>query len=76
MVASRGGGLPEAVGPCGIFFSNGDVAALAFVLKNLMTSPSLREGLIARRDEHLEHFQPEVVAKRYMEVFNSALGNQ
>jgi glycosyltransferase involved in cell wall biosynthesis len=73
VVASRGGGLPEAVGPCGILFPNGDVEALASALKDLMTSPSLRKQLIARRNEHLEHFQPEAVAKRYLEVFASAL---
>lgn len=73
VVASRGGGLPEAVGPCGILFPNGDVAALASALKDLMTSPSLRAQLIARRNEHLEPFQPEVVAKRYLEVFAAAL---
>jgi glycosyltransferase involved in cell wall biosynthesis len=73
VAASSGGGLPEAVGPCGILFPNGDVAALASALKNLMTDTSLRERLIARKNEHLEHFQPEVVAKRYMEVFASVL---
>jgi glycosyltransferase involved in cell wall biosynthesis len=73
VVTSQGGGLPEAVGPCGVLFPNGDVAALASALKDLMTIPSLREQLIARRNEHLEDFQPEVVAKRYMEVFELAL---
>jgi glycosyltransferase involved in cell wall biosynthesis len=73
VVASRGGGLPEAVGPCGMLFPNGDVAALAAALKELLTSPTLREQLIARRSQHLRNFQPEVVAKRYLEVFESAL---
>lgn len=73
VVASQGGGLPEAVGPCGILFPNGDVAALASALKELMTSPTLREQLNARRSRHLKNFQPEVVAKRYLEVFESAL---
>ncbi|MGC9158507.1 MAG: glycosyltransferase family 4 protein [Terracidiphilus sp.] len=73
VIASQGGGLPEAVGPCGILFPNGDVAALAFAMKRLLTSPTLREQLIARRGQHLEEFQPEVVAKRYLEVFESAL---
>jgi glycosyltransferase involved in cell wall biosynthesis len=73
VVASRGGGLPEAVGPCGILFPNGDVEALARALKDLVTSSSLRDRLAAGRKHHLEHFQPEVVAKRYLEIFESAL---
>jgi len=47
LVASRGGGLPEAVGPCGILFPNGDVEALASALKNVMVSPFLRDRLMA-----------------------------
>lgn len=73
VVATRGGGLSEAVGPCGILFPNGDAAALASALKDLLTSPSLRNELIAARDQHLRNFQPEAVAMRYLEVFASAL---
>lgn len=73
VVASQGGGLAEAVGPCGILFPNGNVAALASALRDLLTSPLLREELIAGRDRHLKHFQPEAVALRYLEVFASAL---
>ena len=73
VVASRGGGLPEAVGPCGILFPNGDVSALAAALKDLLTSPGLRDKLMAERNQHLESFQPEAVAKRYLEVFESAM---
>jgi glycosyltransferase involved in cell wall biosynthesis len=73
VVASRGGGLPEAAGPCGILFPNGDVAALAQALKDVLTSASLREKLTAERNHHLARFQPEVVAQRYLEVFESAM---
>jgi glycosyltransferase involved in cell wall biosynthesis len=73
VVASRGGGLPEAVGPCGLLFPNGDVTALASALKDLLTSPGLRDKLTAGKNQHLERFQPEVVAKRYLEVFETAM---
>lgn len=73
VVASRGGGLSEAVGPCGILFPNGDVDALASALKDVITDASLRDKLISEKDRHLEHFQPEIVAKRYLEVFESVL---
>ncbi len=73
VLASRGGGLPEAVGPCGMLFPNGDVVALTSALKRLLMRPDLREQLIARRSQHLKNFQPEAVARRYLAVFESAL---
>jgi glycogen synthase len=73
MVASSGGGLPDAVGPCGLLFPNGDAQAMAGALKELLTNPSLRGKLLAERRRHLEQFLPENVAKRYLEVFESAL---
>jgi glycogen(starch) synthase len=73
IVASSAGGLPEAVGPCGILFPNGDAKALASALKQLLTSPALRERLMSESHRHLERFQPEIVAKKYLDVFQSAL---
>jgi len=73
VVASSAGGLPEAVGPCGILFPNGDARALAVALKDLLASPQLREKMTSQSARHLEHFQPEAVAKCYLDVFQSAL---
>ena len=73
LAASAGGGLPDAVGPCGLLFPNGDVAAMAAALKELLTKPALGEKLMTERDRHLENFKPEVVARKYMEVFESAM---
>jgi glycosyltransferase involved in cell wall biosynthesis len=73
LAASAKGGLPDAVGPCGLLFPNGDVKAMTAALKGLLTNSSLREKLMSERSSHLERFQPEAVAKRYHEVFESAL---
>jgi glycogen synthase len=73
VVASSGGGLPDAVGPCGILFPNSDVKALAAALKELLTNPARREELLAKRERHLEQFRPKTVAERYLKVFESAL---
>jgi glycogen synthase len=72
VLASRTGGLPEAVGPCGLLFPNGDAPALASSLKQVLTNPLLRDQLLTHRSEHLEKFRPENVAKRYWEIFASA----
>jgi glycosyltransferase involved in cell wall biosynthesis len=73
IVASQSGGLPEAVGPCGLLFPNGDVAALASALKELLANPGLQDKLRSEGGRHLEQFQPEFVARRYLKVFEDAL---
>ncbi len=71
LVASSQGGLPEAVGPCGILFPNGDSAALASALKELLSKPAMREELVQGSVDHLKRFAPEVIATRYLDVFQS-----
>lgn len=73
VVASSAGGLPEAVGPCGMLFPNGDARALASALKDLLANPQVREKMTSQSARHLERFQPEAVAKSYLNVFQSAL---
>jgi glycogen synthase len=73
VAASSGGGLPDAVGKCGLLFPNGDVKALAATLRKLLTDSALREKLMAGRESHLAQFRPEAVAKRYLEVFETAV---
>lgn len=71
VIASSGGGLPEAIGPCGITFPNGDIGALENVLHRLLTQPEEREGLTAAGPKHLVQFQPRLVAQRYCELFET-----
>jgi glycosyltransferase involved in cell wall biosynthesis len=71
VIASSGGGLPEAIGPCGITFPNGDISALEQSLERLLTRPDERERLIAEGPRHLLQFQPRLVAERYIELFQS-----
>lgn len=75
LASANAGGLPEAVGPCGLLFPSGDAEALARVLHRLLTEPGLRQTLLAERPRHLERFQPENVARRYLEIFTTALKN-
>ena len=73
LVAAEAGGLPEGVGPCGLLFPLSDAEALAAALRRLLTEDGLRERLLGERTAHLERFQPEKVARRYMGVFKSVL---
>jgi glycogen synthase len=76
IAASSAGGLPEAVGPCAILFPNGDAKALAAALKDLLINSSLREELMSESVRHLERFNPEFVARKYLDVFESILSRQ
>jgi glycogen(starch) synthase len=73
LAASNTGGLPEAVGPCGLLFPSGDSETMAVALKRLLLNASLRETLLAARESHLDQFQPERVAQRYLDIFESVL---
>ncbi len=72
-VGSAGGGLPDAIGPCGLAFPNGDVDALAQALERLLRTPEERRRLIASAPEHLRKFEPAVIAEAYLALFRSQL---
>ncbi|MBA3651976.1 MAG: glycosyltransferase family 4 protein [Chthoniobacterales bacterium] len=73
VVGSRGGGLPEAIGPCGLTFQNGDVNGLAQALQSLLLSPDEQERLLAHAPQHLAKFHPATIAEAYLTLFHSKL---
>jgi len=72
-VGSSGGGLPEAIGPCGVTFPNGDAGALGQLLEKLLGSPDERQRLVANAPQHLEKFRSSVVAAAYIALFRAKL---
>ena len=74
VVATRGGGLPEAVGECGEFFPNGDDAALAAILRRLDLHHdwSPPESLVAER--HLQKFRKPAFVRDYLSFLGEACG--
>jgi len=76
LAASSDGGLPEAVGGCGLLFPNSDVPAMAAALKRLLTDAPLRQKLLSGRDRHLERFQPQTAARHYLVYFESVLARR
>lgn len=73
VVASDGGGLPEAVGPSGMIFKRGDADDLADKLQWLLADQERLQPFLAAAPAHLALHSPEVVAKRYLEVFRSVV---
>ena len=76
VVGSRGGGLPEAIGPCGLTFPNADAGALADILEGLLRAPSGRDRFVGAAPDHLAHFQPSTIAKRYLHFQPSTIAKR
>jgi glycogen(starch) synthase len=73
VIGSRGGGLAEAIGPCGITFENSDVNALAAAIDRLLGDRDLQQKLLENAPAHLARFHPARVAQSYIEVFHNVL---
>lgn len=73
VVGSSGGGLPEAIGPCGVTFPNGDAERLAGAIEELLRTPDNRDRFLAKAPEHLARFHPASIARQYLELFQSKL---
>ena len=73
VVGSSGGGLPEAIGPCGVTFPNGDAERLTGAIEELLRTPDNRDRFLAKAPEHLARFHPASIAHQYLELFQSKL---
>jgi glycogen synthase len=71
-VGSAGGGLPEAIGPCGVTFPNGNSARLAEALADLLRHPVARAGYRASAPAHLRPHERQRVAQGLLGVLENA----
>lgn len=68
-VGAKGGGLPDAIGPCGVLFSSGDERDLAEKLNELLQQPAKQAALLAHAEEHLSKHRKRAVAQAYLQHF-------
>lgn len=73
MVGSSGGGLPDAIGPCGLSFPNGNSSALAAALRRLLANDGLTAEFRTAAAAHLAHHTTRAVVGRYLRVFSDQL---
>ncbi|MEH2455790.1 MAG: glycosyltransferase family 4 protein [Nostoc sp.] len=73
VVGSEGGGLKDAIGPCGVTFPNGDVQALTQTLFNLLKNPEQLTNYRTNSNAHLLRHHKSTVAKAYLEVIEAAI---
>jgi len=74
VVGSDGGGLRDAISPCGLTFPNDDLEALVGRLKELLTERSRLDEFRVKAPAHLAEHRPESVAAKYLEVLREAIG--
>ncbi len=69
VLGSNAGGLPEAIGPCGLTFPPGDSSVLAALIEDLLAHPESAAAFRAAIPAHLDLLHVDRVADRYVEVF-------
>jgi glycosyltransferase involved in cell wall biosynthesis len=71
IVATSGGGLPDAVGRCGVLVKNGDAPTLADALRELLDDPERIAALRSHSEAHFKNHHPATIAERYLAVLES-----
>jgi glycogen synthase len=74
VVGTSLGGLPEAVGPCGLTVPNADPGAMAQALKLLLENDGLRADYRCCASLHLARHSRANVAQSYLKVLEAATG--
>ena len=73
VVGSSGGGLPEAIGPCGSTFTNGNEQELAHALMECLCREGSADHECALSVSHLKRHEASDVAQAYIHVFTGVV---
>lgn len=73
LIGTAGGGLPEAIGPCGLVVPRRDASSLADGLQRLLADQALREGFRSAAPHHLARHLPDKIATEYEAVIHAAM---
>jgi len=71
-IVSQSGGLPDAVGPCGVVVPKNDSVALSRAIEMVLSDKEIQITLLGRAAEHLAKHTRDRVARRYMDVIENA----
>jgi len=71
-IVADGGGLPDAVGKAGLVFKRGDTLELASTILRVLNDADSEQSLRESAPAHLALHKPEIIAKKYLEVLESA----
>jgi glycosyltransferase involved in cell wall biosynthesis len=72
VVASNVGGLPEAVGDCGLLVESENPEVLADAVENIL-EPGIRSDLRAAMPDHVARHRMETIAGEYLDLLKSVV---
>ncbi|MDY7015805.1 MAG: glycosyltransferase family 4 protein [Cyanobacteriota bacterium] len=72
-VGSEGGGLPEAIGPCGVTFPNANLEALTQILWDLLSHPAQLAAYRTEARSHLKRHQTATIVEQYLKNIEAAI---
>lgn len=72
VLASDGGGLPDAVGKAGVTFKRGCIDDLVKKLNLILGDPNIEVNIRSHIKEHLSNHQEDVVCSRYLEILKKS----
>jgi len=75
VVGSSGGGLKDAIGPCGLTFPNNSAELLAVCLREMLTDPEKLNTYRLPAEAHLAGFTKPLIGQKYLDVMQSALNS-
>lgn len=73
VIASSGGGLPEAIGDCGVTFPNGDPQVLASRIADALQHPEKLERYRMNAAIHLARHNRAVVSRAYYDLLSQVM---
>jgi hypothetical protein len=76
VVGSEGGGLKDAIGPCGRTFRNGDTAGLAGVLAEVLRHPEADGEYRRHAESHLAGHTRDRVMSAHLAILEEVLARR
>lgn len=71
VIASNQGGLPEAVGPCGLLFESNNSVSLQEVMQRTLNEEQLASQCLKARSSHLSQFSYAKQANSILKIFQN-----
>lgn len=73
VIGTQAGGLPEAIGSCGVTFPLGDVITLTALIAKALKEPNWRQAYLANAETHLAPHTKSSVTKQFLDILKNNL---
>ena len=73
VIGSDSGEIPQVISDAGLIFPEGDAENLSQKIKQIATNTTLKESLVEKGLERVQHFTWETIAERTYEVYKQLL---